>query len=80
MDTRLKITSIVVFLIGVHLVIPKIADVSKALNPMTVSHPLTTIQVDAQVWKEVSFSAQSNSAYQLYNYGSPDSLYGSGTR
>lgn len=80
MGTSLRITSVIVFLIGVHLVVPKISDAAMALSTSTVRNTVTTQKTDLPSNTEVSFSNESNSDYQPQNYGGPDSVYGSGTR
>lgn len=83
MKSSLKIASlIIIFFIGAHLIIPKIADAAGKSSNLTASGSSTTASkslttdnpVDSQVW------AESNSDYEPPNYGSPDSYHGSGTR
>lgn len=79
MGTSLRITSMIVLLIGVHLIIPKISDAANAFSNSTVGNTLT-LKSSYPVDKGVNSSAQLNSYYQPQNYGGPDSTYGSGTR
>lgn len=87
METSLKITFIIMFFLGAHLIIPKIADAASKSNTLTskgssttVSNSLTTPKVDSQLSKDTSLTNVSNSNYEPPNYGSPDSQHGSGTR
>ncbi|MDF5720531.1 MAG: hypothetical protein PUP91_08600 [Rhizonema sp. PD37] len=86
MENILKITSVILFLIGVHLAIPKIAEATKIVSNSTAksdtkeSENLTAIKNNYQVLKHNSSNVESENDYEPRNYGSPDSFYGSGIR
>jgi hypothetical protein len=87
MGTSLKITGVVVFLIGINLVAPKVADItgifgSWAANACTVesSSSITNSKRGTPITAENTCHLQSNDKNEPINYGAPDSQHGSGTR
>jgi hypothetical protein len=72
MLASLRITSAIIFFIGAHLVLPRIADAAK-FNYATRSNYII-IKVDYRTTEPV------HDEYQPPNYGGPDSEHGSGTR
>ena len=85
MGNRLKITSVIIFLIGAHLAIPKIAEATKIVSSSTgksdsADEDLTSIKNHSQALKEKRSNVDLDNDDELRNYGGPDSFYGSGTR
>ncbi|MDF5713681.1 MAG: hypothetical protein PUP93_07265 [Rhizonema sp. NSF051] len=86
MENILKITSVILFLIGVHLAIPKIAEATKIVSNSTgksdteESKNLTGIKNNSQGLKHTRSNVELENDYEPRNYGGPDSFYGSGIR
>jgi hypothetical protein len=87
MAISLRITSVMMFFIGVSLIVPKIADAAGTLSNLTSnrfsvsgSNTLTGLKVDSQGLRNRSLSAQLDGDYEPPNFGGPDSQHGSGTR
>jgi hypothetical protein len=78
MLASLRITSAIIFFIGAHLILPRIADAAK-FNYAAKSNNLI-IKVDYRTTKPVQLESPSSDEYQPPNYGGPDSEHGSGTR
>ncbi|KYC38406.1 hypothetical protein WA1_37135 [Scytonema hofmannii PCC 7110] len=87
MGTRLKLVSMIMLLIGAHLVIPKIVETVAAFSTFTTKGSETAVRdtfiedpLEPYVSENVAYKAISNNSYEPPNYGSPDSQHGSGTR
>ncbi|ARV61706.1 hypothetical protein BZZ01_26545 [Nostocales cyanobacterium HT-58-2] len=81
MKISLRLTTIVIFLLGVYLVTPKIVGIAAAMGyDTTHNHGLTNLRLDSQLSKQVISGPKLESDYEPPNYGGPDSQHGSGTR
>ncbi|NJL65358.1 MAG: hypothetical protein HC903_30750 [Methylacidiphilales bacterium] len=78
MLASLRITSAIIFFVGAHLILPRIADAAK-FNYASRSNYLVT-EVDNLITKPVQPESPFSDEYQPPNYGGPDSEHGSGTR
>jgi hypothetical protein len=78
MLASLRITSAIIFFIGAHLILPRIADAAK-FNYAARSDYLA-IEVNYRTTEPVQLEPPSSDEYQPPNYGGPDSEHGSGTR
>ncbi|MDR9899693.1 hypothetical protein G7B40_034810 [Aetokthonos hydrillicola Thurmond2011] len=79
--------SFIMFLIGTHLIIPKVADVTVTFGSLTanvvscaVHNCLSTSTNTSGSLKNLSFGDQANREFVPPNYSGPDSVHGSGTR
>ncbi|BAZ09898.1 hypothetical protein NIES4071_17120 [Calothrix sp. NIES-4071] len=72
MINSLKLASAILFFVGAHLLVPKIADAAAKLN-----QPVVIIDVSPS---KAQVAQDSNSEYEPPNYGGPDSEHASGTR
>jgi hypothetical protein len=85
MGTSLRITGVILFLVSVHLVVPKMIDVTPALSLPNVSthSEITDKSLNSNrtmpAIKQLA-NEKSDGDYEPPNYGSPDSHHGSGTR
>ena len=85
MVTRLKIVSLLMFFIGVHLIIPEIADARGTFSTLTANvfsatDGLTAPKNTSPRLKNISSRDEFNSTFVPPNYSGPDSTHGSGTR
>jgi hypothetical protein len=78
MLANLRITSAIIFFIGAHLILPRIADAAK-FNYADRSNDII-LKVDYRTTEPVQLESQQDDEYQPPNYGGPDSEHGSGTR
>jgi hypothetical protein len=78
MLASLRITSAIIFFIGAHLILPRIADAAK-YNYASRSN-YSVIKVNYRTIEPVALESTSSDEYQPPNYGGPDSEHGSGTR
>lgn len=72
MISSLKLASAILFFVGAHLLVPKIADAAAKLHQPVV---ITNISLS-----EAQVAQDSKGEYEPPNYGGPDSEHGSGTR
>jgi hypothetical protein len=87
MGTSLRITGVVVFLIGINLAAPKVARItgffgSWAADACTV-HSFVNLESsknNVPGMKHRTCQMESDKEYQPPNYGTPNSQHGSGTR
>jgi hypothetical protein len=77
MLVTLRITCTIIFFIGAHLILPRIADAAK-FNYASGNE--LGIKVDYRTTEPIQLESQSSHEYQPPNYGGPDSEHGSGTR
>ncbi len=81
MASSLKLASAILFFVGAHLFVPKIADAAAKLNqPVVLTNSLVSVEVNQLPLSTVKVAQDSSSEYEPPNYGGPDSDHGSGTR
>lgn len=81
MSSSLKLASAILFFVGAHLLVPKIADAAAKLNqPVVLTNSLVSVEVNEPASSTVKVAQDSKSEYEPPNYGGPDSDHGSGTR
>lgn len=81
MVTSLKLASALLFFVGAHILVPRIADAAAMLNqPVAAANRLTNIELDNQTSNEIKLVQNSHREYEPPNYGGPDSEHASGTR
>jgi hypothetical protein len=89
MGTALRVTSAILFFVGVHLIVPRVTTAAGNLNNATSQNSTkferalensTTIAVNLTDSQANKLKLDSNNGYEPPNYGSPDSEHGSGTR
>ncbi|MEA5573161.1 hypothetical protein [Calothrix sp. UHCC 0171] len=71
-------TIAIIFFMGAHFLLPRIADASKSDHAATSNS--TTTKINYQIWQLAPLQSQFHNEFQPPNYGGPDSEYGSGTR
>lgn len=83
-ETRFRNASAILLVIGVHLVIPKISEVTANFKDFTFSAPKAVASNGAAKVKTNSQNLDENNdqdeEFQPPNYGYPDSERGSGSR
>jgi hypothetical protein len=81
MVSSLKLASALLFFVGAHLLVPRIADAAAKLNqPVAEVDHLNNIKINRQTLAQVEIVKYSYSEYEPPNYGGPDSEHASGTR
>lgn len=76
----LRITIGIIFFIGAHFLLPRIADASKSDYAATSNSTVNNVNYQLKHKQLVPLQRQFQSEFQPPNYGGPDSEYGSGTR
>ncbi len=83
-ETRFRSASAILLVIGAHLVILKISEVTANFTDLTFSEPKAVASSGAENIKTNSQNLDENNdpdeEFQAPNYGGPDSERGSGTR
>ncbi|MGB3640244.1 MAG: hypothetical protein WBA39_22110 [Rivularia sp. (in: cyanobacteria)] len=77
LGNSLKISSAICLIVGVSLIIPKIADAALTLKHDVPEYAVPGVQDSLDRFGE---DYQDSSGYQPPNFGHPSSAYGSGTR
>lgn len=81
MVSSLKLASALLFFVGAHLLVPRVADITAMLNqPVAAANRSTNIEFNKQTSSKVQLVQNSYSEYEPPNYGGPDSEHASGTR
>ncbi|RUT04700.1 hypothetical protein DSM106972_042690 [Dulcicalothrix desertica PCC 7102] len=81
MVTSLKLASALLFFVGAHVLVPRIADAAAMLNqPVAAANRSSNIELNNQNLNQVQVLQNSYSEYEPPNYGGPDSEHASGTR
>lgn len=81
MASSLKLASAILFFVGAHLFVPKIADAAAKFNqPVVLTKSSVSVAVNEFSPNTVKVAQDSKSEYEPPNYGGPDSDHGSGTR
>ena len=83
-ETRFRNASVIALMVGVHLVIPKISELTTNFTDLTFSDPRavasngeTNIEINSQ---NLDKNKHLGEEFEPPNYGGPDSERGSGTR
>lgn len=82
MVTSLKLASALLFFVGAHVLVPRIADAAAIIlnQPVAAANRLTNTELNKQTSNKVQLVQNSYSEYEPPNYGGPDSEHASGTR
>ncbi len=87
MGTSLRLASMILLVIGAHLIIPKIVETTAVFSTLTRKGSETAVNdiiindtLESDVSENGVYKAVSNNSYEPPNYGGPDSQHGSGTR
>jgi hypothetical protein len=81
MVSSLKLTSALLFFVGAHLLVPRIADAAAKLNqPTCAAKSSTCVAFNKQTSRKVQVVQNTEGEFEPPNYGGPDSEHGSGTR
>lgn len=81
MVTSLKLASALLFFVGAHVLVPRIADATAMLNqPVAAANRLTNIELNNRTLNQIQLVQNSYREYEPPNYGGPDSEHASGTR
>ncbi|BDA72831.1 hypothetical protein RIVM261_011070 [Rivularia sp. IAM M-261] len=81
MVTSLKLASALLFFVGAHVLVPRIADAAAMLNqPVAAANRSSNIELNNQNLNQVQVLQNSHSEYEPPDYGGPDSEHASGTR
>ena len=90
MGTTLRVTSAILFFVGVHLIVPRVTtaagNVDNAISQNSTKFNHETLENSTAIGANLrdpqanKLKLHSNHGYEPPNYGSPDSEHGSGTR
>lgn len=79
--TKLKVISVIVFIITAHLIVPKIANATGKMSNFTAHIRRNSPEEEAKGVESTSMvNEKSNRDFISPNYGGPDNVHGTGTR